>query len=118
MGKNQGTTIRTIVTIIAVLNTAIVQIGEVDFGNHAVNVAYKVVSYIFLVIATASSHYYNNDFTEVASRYTADMRIEKARLDDPTYADSFAEDDGSRVVDDEEDDEIDAVEFTEGGDEE
>lgn len=56
------------------------------------------------------THYFNNDFTEIANQHTIAMRTEKRRLTDPTYADSFEEDDGSRVIDDEEDDEIEAVE--------
>ena len=77
---NKGTKIRTIVFAIACVNQSIVAVGDVDFGNHTVNVIYKVISTVFTIIAGTIALYYNNDFTAVAAEYTGAMRAEKARL--------------------------------------
>lgn len=77
---NFGTRLRTVIAIIAVINQALVTIGPVDFGNEVSNQIYKWVSLIFLVLAVASSHWYNNDFTPIAAEKTGEMRAEKARL--------------------------------------
>lgn len=118
IGKNQGTVIRTIARIVASAFSAfcVWQTVVDGFGNKTVSLIWAILIIAFGWGVDFFTHYFNNDFTEVAAKHTADMRTEKKRLEDPTYADSFDTDDGGRVVDDEEDDEIDAVEFTEGGD--
>ena len=75
---NKGTKIRTAIAIIALINQALVTIGDVDFGNEVSNQIYKWISLIFLVLSMASSHWYNNDFTAIASEYTGAMRQKKA----------------------------------------
>lgn len=116
MGKNQGTVIRTIARIIASAFSAfcIWQTVVDSFGNKTVSLIWAILIIICGWGVDFFTHYFNNDFTEIANQHTIAMRTEKRRLKDPTYADSFEEDDGSRVIDDEEDDEIEAVE---GGDE-
>ena len=75
---NKGTKIRTIIAVIALINQALVTIGEVDFGNELSNQIYKWISLLFLVGAMVTSHWYNNDFTPVAAEYTGAMRQKKA----------------------------------------
>lgn len=77
---NVGTKIRTILAVIMLINEALLRIGTVDFGNETSNLIYRWVSFGFLVAAYVASHWYNNDFTEIASKYTADMREAKERL--------------------------------------
>ena len=77
---NRGTIIRTIIAIIMLINQAFVTIGTIDFGNEVSNQIYKWASFIFLVAAYVASHWYNNDFTEVAAEKTGEMRQKKAEL--------------------------------------
>lgn len=58
---NKGTRIRTVVLAIAVINQAISQVGDPDFGNETANMIYRIVSYIFTVAAAAIAFWYNND---------------------------------------------------------
>lgn len=77
---NKGTRIRTIVLAVAIINQAISQVGEPDFGNETANLVYRIVSYIFTVAAAAIAFWYNNDFTEEACRGTAmtrQLKLEK-----------------------------------------
>lgn len=103
---NFGTRLRTVIAIIAVINQALVTIGPVDFGNEVSNQIYKWVSLIFLVLAVASSHWYNNDFTPIAAEKTGEMRAEKARLkgEDPV-AIPLEEIEGLEPLEDGDDDE-------------
>ena len=71
---NKGTRIRTVVLAIAIINQAISQVGEPDFGNETANTVYRIVSYIFTVLAAAAAFWYNNDFTEEACIGTAITR--------------------------------------------
>lgn len=77
---NTGTRIRTALAIAIALYTAFLKTDVTDFGNDTVNLIYqicmKAVTFVVIFLIT----YYNNDFTEVAAKYTADMRAEKARL--------------------------------------
>ena len=56
---NRGTRIRTAVLAIAVMNQAISQVGEPDFGNETANLVYRIVSYVFMVLAAAIAFWYN-----------------------------------------------------------
>lgn len=75
---NKGTRIRTVVLAIAVINQAISQVGDPDFGNETANMIYRIVSYIFTVAAAAIAFWYNNDFTPEACMGTALTRQLKA----------------------------------------
>lgn len=86
---NFGTKIRTIVSIIALVNQALVTIGEVDFGNELSNQIYKWISLIFLVGAMVTSHWYNNDFTPEACEGTGLTRLKKAQKKDSYIGEKF-----------------------------
>ena len=77
---NKGTRIRTALAVAVALYTAFIKVDVTDFGNETVNLIYqicmKAVTFVVIFLIT----YYNNDYTEVADRHTADMRAEKARL--------------------------------------
>jgi len=86
---NTGTKIRTVVLAIAVVNQAISQVGEPDFGNETANTVYRIVSYIFMVLAAAITFWYNNDFTEEACIGTGITRQLKAEKQDGYVGDFF-----------------------------
>ena len=77
---NSGTRIRTALAIAVALYTAFLKTDVADFGNDTVNLIYqicmKAVTFVVIFLIT----WYNNDFTEVANKYTAEMRAEKERL--------------------------------------
>ena len=101
---NRGTRIRTAVLAIAVMNQAISQVGEPDFGNETANLVYRIVSYVFMVLAAAIAFWYNNDFTEEACRGTGLTRQLKAEKKDDYIGDFFYSDEGGqegKVEDDE-----------------
>lgn len=102
---NKGTKIRTIVLAVAIINQAISQVGEPDFGNETANVVYRVVSYIFTVAAAAIAFWYNNDFTEEACIGTGLTRQLKAEKAEGYIGDYFyAEDEDDAEEDEEEED--------------
>ena len=74
---------------IAVVNQAISQVGEPDFGNETANTVYRIVSYIFMVLAAAITFWYNNDFTEEACIGTGITRQLKAEKQDGYVGDFF-----------------------------
>jgi len=86
---NTGIKIRTVVLAIAVVNQAISQVGEPDFGNETANTVYRIVSYIFMVLAAAITFWYNNDFTEEACIGTGITRQLKAEKQDGYVGDFF-----------------------------
>ncbi len=75
---NTGTRIRSVMLAIAIINQAISQVGDPDFGNETANTVYRIVSYIFTVAAAAIAFWYNNDFTEEACIGTGVTRQLKA----------------------------------------
>jgi len=77
------------VLAIAVVNQAISQVGEPDFGNETANTVYRIVSYIFMVLAAAITFWYNNDFTEEACIGTGITRQLKAEKQDGYVGDFF-----------------------------
>lgn len=86
---NRGTKIRTVVLFIAIVNQAISQVGDPDFGNETANLVYRIVSYIFTVAAAVMALWYNNDFTEEACRGTAVTRQLKLEKEDDYIGDRF-----------------------------
>lgn len=87
---NKGTILRTIARIAFSIYTAFcmwqVSIGELGKLLDApwLAVAVAVVIVICGIIVDAITTYFNNDYTEVAAKHTAEMRQEKAELD-PNY---------------------------------
>ena len=86
---NRGTKIRTALLAVAIINQAISQVGEPDFGNETANMVYKIVSYIFTVAAAAIAFWYNNDFTEEACIGTGITRQLKAEKKENYFGDFF-----------------------------
>lgn len=86
---NRGTKIRTVVLFIAIVNQAISQVGDPDFGNETANLVYRIVSYIFTVAAAVIALWYNNDFTEEACQGTAVTRQLKLEKEDDYIGDRF-----------------------------
>ncbi len=86
---NTGTRVRTVMLAIAIINQAISQVGDPDFGNETANMIYRIVSYIFTVAAAAIAFWYNNDFTEEACRGTALTRQLKAEKQEEYVGDYF-----------------------------
>lgn len=99
---NKGTKIRTILFAIACVNQAIVSVGDVDFGSHAVNVAYKVISTTLTIIVGAIALYYNNDFSEEACIGTGLTRQLKAEQSEDYVGDYFYDEEEEGI--DEQDD--------------
>lgn len=75
---NKGTRIRGIALLLTILNKVMVDMGTIDFGNHAVNVAYKVLSTLVMIGAAVAAYWYNNDWTEDACIGTGITRQRKA----------------------------------------
>lgn len=99
---NKGTKIRTILFAIACVNQAIASVGDVDFGSHAVNVVYKVISTALTIIAGAIALYYNNDFTEEACIGTGLTRQLKAEKEAGYMGDYFFDEGEEEDAEDEE----------------
>lgn len=74
---NFGTKVRTILAIATSLNTALMATDLTGFNNQTLDTIYTVVSIILNFIIVACVTWYNNDYTETASRYTGMMRLEK-----------------------------------------
>ena len=89
---NTGTRIRSVMLAIAIINQAISQVGDPDFGNETANTVYRIVSYIFTVAAAAIAFWYNNDFTEEACIGTGVTRQLKAEKQADYVGDFFYED--------------------------
>ena len=75
---NNGTKIRVLIYVVALLNQANAMVGVWEFGNETVNTAYKVFSYLLTLGATAAALWYNNDFTPEAAQGTGYTRQLKA----------------------------------------
>ena len=77
---NFGTKLRTVLAIATSLNTALMATDLTGFNNAYVDGAYKVVSIVLNFVIVACVTYYNNDYTETASKYTGMMRLEKQQM--------------------------------------
>ena len=92
---NTGTKIRTALRIAVSLNTAVyavtAAVGQLGWGW--LTVAWAVLTIISDFAVAFFTTYYNNDYTEVAAKHTADMRQEKRELKEDYIGDKFFTDD-------------------------
>ena len=77
---NFGTKLRTVLAIATSLNTALMATDLTGFNNAHIDGAYKVVSIVLNFVIVACVTYYNNDYTETASKHTGMMRLEKQQM--------------------------------------
>lgn len=98
---DNGTILRTVFAVVVAINQALSMSEIPDFGNEKANFIYKVVSFIFSILALAINTWYNNDYTEEASYYTSLMRQAKAEEEDGYEGERFFDD---LYADDEEED--------------
>lgn len=87
-----GTKLRTILAIATSLNTALIATDVTGFQNESVDFIYKVVSLILNFIIVAIAAYFNNDYTEIASEKTGEMRQAKAEKSSEYAGEVFFED--------------------------
>lgn len=90
---NFGTKIRTILAVATSLNTALMATDLTGFNNPTIDMVYKVVSVVLNFIIVACVTWYNNDYTETASKYTGMMRLEKQQEKGIIDGEDFREDD-------------------------
>lgn len=75
---NTGTKIRTILAIIAIVNTIVAIFDVVTFVNPMINIAYKIISALFMAVVLFISHYFNNDYSIEHAEATGYARLRKA----------------------------------------
>lgn len=95
---NFGTRLRTVLAIATSLNTALMATDITEFGNHTLDIIYKVVSILLNFIIVACVTYYNNDYTlegEVGTQVTREMKERKGEA-----VDAEEPDDSEVVYDD------------------
>ena len=86
---NIGTKFRTVLAIAIAFYTAVLKTDVADFGNDTVNLIYQIVMKLATFVVIFLITYYNNDYTEVAAKHTADMRQEKRELKEGYIGDRF-----------------------------
>ena len=74
---NTGTKLRTILIIATCLNTALMATDVTGFHNAVLDTIYTWASIILNFIIVALGTYFNNDYTQIASKHTGEMRLEK-----------------------------------------
>ena len=88
---NTGTKIRTALRIAVSLNTAVyavtAAVGQLGWGW--LTVAWAVLTIISDFAVAFLTTFFNNDYTEVAARHTAEMRQEKRELKKGYIGDRF-----------------------------
>lgn len=89
---NTGTIIRTILALATVINSGAIAAGVAEFENPTVDMVYKVVSFIATAVILFLNTYYNNDYTEIAAEYTAEMRQKKLEESDDYAGERFYDD--------------------------
>jgi hypothetical protein len=100
IGMNDETRKQTVIALITAVIDCLTAFHIIEFTDAQIQAIYKLA----LCLVTAfvwgyCSHYRNNDFSEVASQHTAEMRQHKAELEDGYIGDRFFTDDS---VEDEE----------------
>ena len=96
-----GTKLRTALAIATSLNTALIATDLTGFNNPTVDMVYKIVSIILNFVIVALVTYFNNDYTDIAAQYTAEMRQKKLEHTDGYVGERFF-DDGTYEEDEEE----------------
>lgn len=99
-----GTKLRTVLAVATSLNTALIATDITGFNSPQLDTAYKVVSIILNFIIVALVTYFNNDYTDTAREYTAEMRQAKMEQADNYVGERFFDED---IYEDEEDGEDD-----------
>lgn len=88
---NTGTKIRTALRVAVSLNTAVytvtAAVGQLGWGW--LTVAWAVLTIISDFAVAFLTTFFNNDYTEVAAKHTAEMRQEKAELKKGYIGDKF-----------------------------
>ena len=88
---NTGTKIRTALRVAVSLNTAVyavtAAVGQLGFGW--LTVAWAILTIISDFAVAFLTTFFNNDYTEVAAKHTAEMRQEKAELKKGYIGDKF-----------------------------
>lgn len=72
---NTGTKIRSILALLTTVNIILIVFGVISFESPTVNIIYKIVSVILLIVSFTLSHYFNNDFSEEAAENTGYTRL-------------------------------------------
>ena len=89
---NFGTRLRTILAIATALNTANVASAFAEFDNPILNMIYKAISLIALIIVLSVNTYYNNDYSKIAAEHTGAMRLEKEQMGGNIEGENFLDD--------------------------
>ena len=89
---NLGTKLRTILAIATALNTANVASAFAEFDNPTLNMIYKAISLIALIIVLSVNTYYNNDYSKIAAEHTGAMRLEKEQMGGNIEGENFLDD--------------------------
>jgi hypothetical protein len=74
-----------------------------QFGNQTVNLIYKILSVVANFVIVFCATWFNNDYTDIASKHTAEMRQHKAELEDGYIGDKFFTDEIEEAEDEHED---------------
>ena len=86
---NFGTKLRTVLAVATSLNTALMATDLTGFNNQTLDTIYTVMSIILNFIIVACVTWYNNDYTETASKYTGMMRLEKEQKNGKITGENF-----------------------------
>ena len=100
---DNGTKLRTALAIATSLNTALIATDLTGFQNDTVDTFYKIASIILNFIVVALVTYFNNDYTEIASEKTSEMRQAKLEQSEGYEGEVFFDDEED--LDDDEDEE-------------
>lgn len=99
-----GTKLRTALAVATSLNTALIATDLTGFQNETVDLVYKIASIVLNFIVVALVTYFNNDYTEIASQKTGEMR--QAKLEQAEGYDGEVFFDDEEDLDDDEEEEV------------
>lgn len=101
---NFGTKLRTVARIVASLNTAVyaVSASVAGLGFSKLTLLWTILTIIVDFAVAFVTTYYNNDYTDIASEYTGEMRQKKAELKDDYIGEKFHDSVGEGELDDDE----------------
>ena len=88
---NNGTKIRTALRIAVSLNTAVYAVTAAvgQLGYHWLTLAWTIITIVSDFAVAFVTTYYNNDYTPVAAKHTAEMRQEKRELQEGYIGERF-----------------------------